>query len=258
MCDGRSANRRTNRKEKRGRGRRRRCKKKELARARVREKKKRGEFVTLIGETSGYAGRWTRIPSWTEGVRIQDSGKTRGRNRGTRRVWKKRNEPCGAWKESCKFFFFFPHKKGPRMRGATVGRRIDRSGSENRGETGAKGGGKDARVVRGILTLFGRSTFINLYPGEKNAHAHVPFESPGLLLIVVGFFARKHLHAFGGGGGGRRGHVQPIQKRQVSLSANRSRIDSTRIPSLTTSRRKNRERKRAWLVSSYSIVDRPA
>lgn len=75
--------------------------------------KKKREFVTLIG----LAGRWTRDLSVGRGVRIskiREPGNTRGRDRGACREWKKRNEPCGAWKGSCERNFFFPYKKGPR------------------------------------------------------------------------------------------------------------------------------------------------
>lgn len=101
--------------EQEGKERKRQEKEKREKRACARAcKKKRWEFVTLIGDP-GHAGRWPRDPSWTEGVRIQDSGtgiNEREKYRGTRREWKKRNEPCGAWKESCKFFFFFLTKRG--------------------------------------------------------------------------------------------------------------------------------------------------
>lgn len=193
--DDRQTDARTGRK----RGRRRRNKKKERARARV---KKRGEFVTLIGDPGHVpdVGRGIHRGQRGSESKIQELGKTRGKNRGIRCNWKKkRNEPCGAWKESCKFFFLT--KRGLRVRGATVGRRIDRSGSENRRREGkagrGKGGRKDARVARGILTLFGRSTFINLYPEKKRACSR-PLESSRRAVDRRRWFlARKHLHAFG-------------------------------------------------------------
>lgn len=83
---------------------------------------------------------WSVLPDvgrgtypWTGGSEFLRFGKKREGEIGerARREWKKRNEPCGAWKGSCERIFF-SLQKGASC-GATVERRIDRGGVDLKG-----------------------------------------------------------------------------------------------------------------------------
>lgn len=142
VMDDRQTDARTGRKreEEAGEGE---TRKKERLRARV--KKKRGEFVTLIGDP-GHAGRWPRDSSWTEGVRIQDSGT--GINEREKYIGElaanEKNATSHVARGRKAASFFFSYKKGPRVRGATV-RKKDRSIGERKQAAGEEKGAERTR-----------------------------------------------------------------------------------------------------------------